>query len=74
MNILIKIHNYIIYIIADVDECSEGISACSQRCQNIAGGYACSCFDGYSLDEDGRACNGKTWWEIYIVMVYFDHS
>ena len=43
----------------DVDECSEGTSGCSQDCTNTVGSFTCSCFDGYLLDEDGKACNGR---------------
>ena len=46
------------FITTDVDECAEGISECSQDCTNSVGSFTCLCRDGYSLDEDGKSCNG----------------
>ena len=35
------------------------VHGCEQRCLNVAGGYNCSCFDGYRLnDEDFTTCDG----------------
>ena len=45
--------------LTDINECEEGISGCSQLCNNTVGGYFCSCMAGYSLLEDGRNCVGK---------------
>ena len=40
----------------DIDECyvtdSNRNSPCSHKCQNIMGGYLCSCDKGYELDRD----------------------
>ncbi|XP_035679474.1 mucin-like protein [Branchiostoma floridae] len=35
----------------DVDECTSGENRCNQECENTAGGYSCSCEDGYRTDE-----------------------
>ena len=45
---------------ADVDECAEGTSGCSQECTNTIGGFVCSCVEGYELEAfvDGKICNG----------------
>ena len=43
----------------DINECEEGVSGCSQLCNNTVGGYFCSCMNGYSLLEDGHNCVGK---------------
>ena len=43
----------------DINECEEGVSGCSQLCNNTVGGYFCSCTKGYSLLEDGSNCVGK---------------
>ena len=43
----------------DIDECSEGISECSQLCINTIGSYSCSCQNGYQLDSDNHTCLGK---------------
>ena len=56
----------LIYTIIDIDECSEGIDRCAQNCHNAVGSYACSCDDGYRINEDGRTCNGKV---LYIVAI-----
>jgi len=45
--------------LTDINECEEGISGCSQLCNNTVGGYFCSCMAGYSLLEDGRNCIGR---------------
>ncbi|XP_047540379.1 prolow-density lipoprotein receptor-related protein 1-like [Vanessa atalanta] len=39
----------------DSDEC-EWEGACSQRCSNLPGSYACACADGYVLRDDRRSC------------------
>ena len=44
----------------DIDECSEGISGCSQVCSNTIGNYRCICQNGYQLDSDNHTCLGKT--------------
>ena len=41
----------------DTDECIVG--SCSQNCANTNGSFTCSCRNGFSLDSDGRSCNGK---------------
>jgi hypothetical protein len=40
----------------DIDECTEGISGCSQNCTNMMGSYTCSCNSGFSLLPDNRTC------------------
>ena len=42
----------------DIDECGEGISGCSQLCNNTVGSFECSCEDGYQLAFDEKTCNG----------------
>lgn len=32
---------------------------CSQICENILGGYTCSCQQGYQLTKDNTTCTGK---------------
>ncbi|CAH1256822.1 MEGF10 [Branchiostoma lanceolatum] len=43
----------------DVNECVEngGRGPCEQICTNTRGSYTCSCRDGYSLNDDGHACD-----------------
>ena len=47
------------YVVADVDECADGSAGCSAdaSCTNFAGGFTCTCNDGY--DGDGTTCDGK---------------
>ncbi len=42
----------------DSCECANGLSGCSSFCSNTDGSYDCSCSDGFTLDGDGRKCNG----------------
>ena len=42
---------------ADINEC-DNVDSCSQVCHNFAGGYNCSCNNGYKLISDGRTCEG----------------
>ena len=43
----------------DINECSVDNGMCDHVCNNHIGGYDCDCTPGYSLDEDGRTCNGN---------------
>ena len=43
----------------DIDECSEGISGCTQLCTNTIGSYRCTCQYGYQLGIDNHTCLGK---------------
>ena len=45
-------HSYLL----DIDECSEGVSGCSQICVNTIGSYTCSCQNGYKLSNDNHTC------------------
>ena len=59
-------HNFL--LLTDINECEEGISGCSQLCNNTVGGYFCSCMAGYSLLEDGSNCVGKYMCTFYLSM------
>lgn len=43
---------------SDIDECALVTHVCDQNCINNRGGYSCTCNSGYTLDSNGRACNG----------------
>ena len=32
---------------------------CQQLCENTVGSYSCSCAAGFTLNDDGRSCNGN---------------
>ena len=42
---------------SDIDECNLN-TTCDQLCDNIPGGFICSCEVGYKLAVDGLACEG----------------
>lgn len=37
-----------------------GTHTCDQNCINTAGGFTCNCNTGYTLDGNGRSCNGTS--------------
>ena len=43
---------------SDVDECVTRTHMCAQICLNTNGSYTCSCRDGFTLNADGRRCDG----------------
>ena len=46
--------------IADIDECLENISGCSQICVNHNGSYECKCDTAeYVLASDGHNCSSE---------------
>jgi len=49
----------------DIDECETQYGLCSQGCQNIRGGYHCSCRAGYGRDTQNpnkcKATTGETY-------------
>lgn len=49
---------YMVFAIADNDECTLNTHQCSQLCNNTIGSYVCNCYVGYLLMNDGLACNG----------------
>ena len=53
----------------DIPECSNGQARCLQECTETPGSYECRCYDGYSLDDNGYSCNGKTCTELICVYV-----
>ena len=43
----------------DIDECGDNsTNDCDQMCTNTAGSYLCRCGGGFTLDQDGKRCNG----------------
>lgn len=47
-----------IMIFADINECSYNRGGCEQLCINSPGHYTCSCLTGYTLQSDGKSCQG----------------
>ena len=48
-----------IFVSLDINECSQGISGCSQQCINTIGSYECGCITGYYLASNNRTCLGS---------------
>lgn len=50
----------------DINECLAATdNACSDICVNEDYSYACSCFTGTSLAQDGMNCGGKSTFNYY---------
>ena len=58
------------FITLDIDECDEELGTCSQSCTNTDGSYTCNCTTGYTLNNDGQTCNGKSDVIIRINLLY----
>ena len=43
----------------DLDECQLDLDDCAQVCTNTDGSFICSCEEGFTLDNDGKTCNGE---------------
>ncbi|XP_033122638.1 uncharacterized protein LOC117121521, partial [Anneissia japonica] len=41
----------------DYDECMDNNAGCDQLCTNTRGGFDCSCYEGYLLQNDLKSCN-----------------
>ena len=48
----------ILSLSADINECTEGTSGCTQSCSNTLGSFQCGCNNGFRLSGNGRTCNG----------------
>ena len=48
-----------IVFFADINECDDNNGGCEQICQNTVGSYYCECEEGYELNCDDHACDGK---------------
>ena len=55
------LHTYVLNIIVtfiDINECDILPFACEQNCTNTDGSYECDCNSSYTLNADGRTCDG----------------
>ena len=49
------------FLLADINECDEGIDECEEHCYNSIGSYFCNCTGpGYRLHSDGNTCESKS--------------
>ena len=44
---------------SDINECQTDNGGCAQTCNNIAGSYNCSCWDGFELTDNNYTCVGE---------------
>ena len=58
MQDVISYGNYILQQ-TDIDECElKELNDCQQHCTNTVGSFTCSCQEGFTLNADGRNCDG----------------
>eukprot|EP00058_Branchiostoma_floridae_P020618 XP_002606108.1 hypothetical protein BRAFLDRAFT_88018 [Branchiostoma floridae] len=51
-------YNYFCQTKPDIDECASSNGGCEHICTNSAGGYQCSCAEGYAVNpDDDRNCD-----------------
>jgi len=55
--------------VADVNECDTGNGGCDHNCQNIDGGFKCSCNDGFQLMDDLKGCQRKSIFESLLTVI-----
>ena len=49
----------VVFLSSDVDECELAeANDCQQDCTNTVGSFNCSCQEGFTLNTDGRNCDG----------------
>lgn len=41
------------------DLCATGDHYCEQVCVSSPGSYTCACHEGFTLNSDGKTCNGQ---------------
>ena len=59
-------YRLVIFLNADIDECSDDTDNCNQTCTNTEGSFTCGCDDGYYLDSDETTCKG-----MYLEFTYY---
>ena len=55
--------------LSDINECAESNGGCEQNCTNSVGSYSCMCGDGYTLNNDGRQCDGEENLEVILSVI-----
>ena len=56
----------------DIDECGLGTHQCAQDCSDTVGSYTCSCRTGYTLNADGRHCDGMIAILLFVYIILID--
>ena len=49
----------LLFLCADMDECSLSVEICDQICNNTIGSFECKCNPGFILGIDRQSCFGK---------------
>ena len=47
-----------VYLLLDLNECSNNNGGCDHNCTDTEGSYECSCEMGHILREDQHSCQG----------------
>ena len=50
---------YITSHLTDINECSDSNGGCDDDCINTIGSFYCECDSGYTLQTNGKTCNGQ---------------
>ena len=60
---------------SDINECVQSLAGCNQNCTNTAGGYFCTCMNGYELQSDNVTCTGNVynWFCDYGIITFRVH-
>ena len=58
MLIIACIVHTILSLCLDIIDCVNGSNLCDQICNELEGGYSCSCKNGYRLKNDNFSCEG----------------
>ena len=45
--------------LTDINECSDSNGGCDDDCINTIGSFYCECDSGYTLQTNGKTCNGQ---------------
>ena len=53
---ILQLLTCMLFLLADIDECSTEADSCEQQCINTKGSYLCDCREGFALNSDGRTC------------------
>ncbi len=59
-------NNYESVYVLDQNECLVQDHGCEHSCVNNAGSFTCSCRTGYTLDDNGKNCTGKFFFQFHI--------
>lgn len=54
----------------DTDECATGMDTCDQNCHNTNGSFICNCNTGYTLNSNGRTCDGMFFCRVIKIISY----